>query len=228
MDIKLGTPINQNALVDQVIDRITSALIHRELKPGDRLPTETELMTSLGVGRSSVREAVKVLQAMGIVEVHRGDGTYVATKASGSALNPMLYQLLIEPGTMKDIMELRRMFEPAFTVLAAQNATPEDIERIQQARLHFEDLVAQGKHTGDEDVRFHEAILQATRNPYVIRIGEVILKIFIESVSKSVRKVPHTAVEDHRKICDAILSKDEETIRNAVLESFRGWIDYQK
>ena len=85
-----------------------------------------------------------------------------------------------------------------------------------------------GKHTGDEDVRFHEAILQATRNPYVIRIGEVILKIFIESVSKSVRKVPHTAVEDHRKICDAILSKDEETIRNAVLESFRGWIDYQK
>lgn len=225
---KLGAPINKGALVDQVIERITNALIHKELKPGDQLPTETELTTSLGVGRSSVREAIKVLQAMGVVEVRRGEGTFVATKASGSALNPMLYQLLIEPGTMQDIMELRLMFEPAYSVMAARNATPEDLERISRVQHDFENLANQGVQTGEDDMKFHHAILQATHNPYVIRIGEIILKIFIESVSKSVRQVPQKAVEDHRRICEAIKNKNEVEVREAVIHSFRGWIDYQR
>lgn len=225
---KLGAPINKGALVDQVIERITNALIHKELKPGDQLPTETELTTSLGVGRSSVREAIKVLQAMGVVEVRRGEGTFVATKASGSALNPMLYQLLIEPGTMQDIMELRLMFEPAYSVMAARNATPEDLEQISRVQHDFENLANQGVQTGEDDMKFHHAILQATHNPYVIRIGEIILKIFIESVSKSVRQVPQKAVEDHRRICEAIKNKNEVEVRDAVIHSFRGWIDYQR
>ncbi len=225
---KLGAPINKGALVDQVIERITNALIHKELKPGDQLPTETELTTSLGVGRSSVREAIKVLQAMGVVEVRRGEGTFVATKASGSALNPMLYQLLIEPGTMQDIMELRLMFEPAYSVMAARNATAEDLKQISRVQHDFENLANQGVQTGEDDMKFHHAILQATHNPYVIRIGEIILKIFIESVSKSVRQVPQKAVEDHRRICEAIKNKNEDEVREAVIHSFRGWIDYQR
>ena len=132
----LGTPINNSGLTDQVIDRITTALIHKELKPGDKLPPENELVMSLKVGRSSVREAIKVLQAMGIVQVKRGDGTYVASKASGAAVNPMLYQLLLGRGTMEDLVELRVMFEPAFVLLAARKATEEDFKKIRAAQQH--------------------------------------------------------------------------------------------
>ena len=221
-------PIGKEALVDQVIDRITTALIHRELKPGDRLPTETELMNSFHVGRSSIREAIKILQSLGIVEVKRGNGTYVATHLSGNALNPMLYQMLLDPGTMENLIELRCMFEPAYTVLAAQNATDADIAKIQSVQEHLEALVKAGKHTGDDDIAFHNAILEATHNPYVIRIGKLILNLFVESVGRSTVKAPEAVLEDHRNICEALLCRNEEAIRSAVLRSFKGWVDHQE
>lgn len=224
----LGTPINNSGLTDQVIDRITTALIHKELKPGDKLPPENELVMSLKVGRSSVREAIKVLQAMGIVQVKRGDGTYVASKASGAAVNPMLYQLLLERGTMEDMVELRVMFEPAFVLLAARKATEEDFKKIRAAQQHCEELALQNKHTGEDDIAFHMAILHATHNPYVIRIGEVILKMFMESVSRSSSKSPTTVVEDHRRICDALFCRDAVALNAAVLHSFQGWMEHQE
>ena len=225
---RLGEPIGKGALVDQVTDRITSALIHGQLKPGDKLPTENELITSLDVGRSSVREAIKVLQAMGVVEVRRGDGTYVASRVTEAAFNPMLYQLLLEPGTIEDLLELRVMFEPAFTQLAARKATEEDFEKIRAVQKRLEGLVAEGKHKGEDDLAFHLAILRATHNPYVIRIGEVILKMFVESISRSSAKIPHTVVEDHRQICDALFCRDSAALNAAVLHSFQGWMNYQK
>lgn len=223
-----GTPINSYGLTDQVIDRITTALIHKELKPGDKIPTENELVAMLKVGRSSVREAIKVLQAMGVVEVRRGDGTYVSSKASGNAVNPMLYQLLLERGTMEDLLELRVMFEPAFALLAARKATEEDFEKIKAAQQHCEKLALENKHTGDDDIAFHTAILHATHNPYVIRIGELILKMFVESISRSSTQCPSTVIEDHRRICDALLCRDADALNAAVLHSFQGWIQHQK
>lgn len=223
----LGTPINNYGLTDQVIDRITTALIHKELKPGDKLPTENELVALLKVGRSSVREAIKVLQAMGVVEVRRGDGTYVSSQVSGIAVNPMLYQLLLERGTMEDLLELRVMFEPAYTLLAARKATEEDFKSIKEAQQHCEKLALQNKHTGDDDIAFHTAILHATHNPYVIRIGEVILKVFMESINRSSTQSPSSVIEDHRKIYDALLSRNETALNAAVLHSFQGWIQHQ-
>lgn len=228
MEKSLEKPIGREALVDQVIDRITTALIHRELKPGDRLPTENELMSSFHVGRSSIREAIKILQSLGIVEVKRGNGTYVATRLTGNALNPMLYQMLLDPGTMEDLIELRCMFEPAYTVLAARNATDQDLEKILAEQKRLEALAKEGKHTGDDDIAFHNAILEATHNPYVIRIGKLILNLFVESVGRSSVRVPEVVLEDHRNICNALLSRDEEAIRDAVLRSFKGWVDHQE
>lgn len=219
----LEMPLANRSLVDRIIDRITEALIRNELAPGDRLPTENELVTSLGVGKSSVREAIKILQAMGVVEVRRGEGTFIAQSAPSLGINPMLYQLLLDQGSIEDIFALREVFEPGYTLLARQNATEEDLANIEQALLRFEDLVARGVHTGEDDLLFHIAILEATHNPYVIRVGRMILKLFMGSISRSVRIVPQQAVGDHRRIYEAFMAKDAGRLHSAVLESFQGW-----
>lgn len=225
--LNLGVPLNNGTLVDQVIDRITNALIHKELRPGDQLPTETELTNMLQVGKSSVREAVKVLQAMGIVEVRRGEGTFIATKASGTSLNPVLYQLLIEPGTADQLVELRMIYEPAYTLLAMEKATDADIARINAARLHFEELVSENRQTGESDIAFHRAILLATHNPYIIHIGEMILKVLLESVSKGSTFIPQQSIDDHNRIYEAFVARDPVRLREAVLKSFDGWMKHQ-
>ena len=220
----LGTSLKNDSLVDQIITRITDAILQGELHPGDRMPSETELTESFQVGKSSVREAIKVLQAVGILEVRRGDGTYVSTGASPAKLNPVLYQMMVQPASIDKLLELRSIYEPAYTILAAKNATEEDLACILQAKKHFEELALQDEQSGDYDIGFHRSILQATHNPYIIGIGEMILKILSSSVARGSRKSPRQAVRDHEAIYQAILKKDESAIFNAVMDSFKGWM----
>ena len=219
----LAKPISNDSLVNQVISRITESLINNELAPGDRLPTENAMVISLGVGKSSVREAVKILQAMGMVEVRRGDGTFVAQSAPDMSINPMLYQLLLDHGSTQNVFELRELFEPAYTVLAMLKATEEDYANIERVMGEFEQAAEQERQTGEDDVRFHDAILHATHNPYVIRIGTTILKLFMASVDRSVRRVPNQAITDHRRIYQAMRNGDSSKVYEAVIHSFEGW-----
>ncbi len=227
-DNMLEMPLANRSLVDRIIDRITEALVRNELRPGDKLPTENELVASLGVGKSSVREAIKILQAMGVVEVRRGEGTFVACAAPSLGINPMLYQLLLDQGSIEDIFALREVFEPGYTVLAMRSATSEDLCRIESALRRFEHLVDRQQQSAEDDIEFHLAILEATHNTYVIRVGKMLLKLFVASVSNSMRIRPQQAVNDHRKIFEAFVSRDEARLHRAVLESFQGWKQSQR
>ena len=126
-------PLSQKASVVQlVVERIKQALLKRELMPGDYLPSETELTKSLGISKSSVREAIKMLQAMGIVEVLRGQGTIISKQPSPDYINALLFQLIIEDSNPRHIVDLRIMFETACSVMAMDQATEDDIATIQQ------------------------------------------------------------------------------------------------
>ena len=137
----LKTPVKQGSVVLLVIERIKEALINRELKPGDYLPSESELTRSLGVGKTTVREAIKMLQAMGIVEVKRGQGTIICKHPEESVLDPLIFQLMLQNGEPKDITDLRMIFEPAYTIVAMERATEEDLESIRSAVERLENAV---------------------------------------------------------------------------------------
>lgn len=221
----VGTSLKAGSVVDQLIERITDAIIQKELLPGERLPSETELTEMFQVGKSSVREAIKVLQALGILEVHRGDGTFISPNTKGAKLNPTLYQMMMESSSIEKLYELREIFEPAYTLLAMKNATPEDIENIRQAKDRFEELTAEQKQTGQDDIEFHRNILLATHNPYVIRIGEMILKLLTESVNRGCTNQPQIAIRDHNEIYDAFISGDPVRLEKAEQKSFLAWAD---
>jgi GntR family transcriptional repressor for pyruvate dehydrogenase complex len=219
----LQSPVKQRSIVTLVIERIKDALINKELKPGDYLPSESELVKSLGVGKTTVREAIKMLQAMGIVEVRRGQGTIIRPHPGEDFINSMVFQLIVESGTPKDIVDLRMMFEPAFTLMAMEQATEEDIEHIRESVERFEEKIAKGTQHAEDDLAFHYAILQSTHNPFVIRIGETVLQLFKASITRSMRTIPDIALRDHKQIFAAFCEKDEQKLREAIIASFEGW-----
>ena len=219
----LTKTVEKGSVVLLVLERIKEALINRELKPGDYLPSETELTKTFGVSKSSVREAVKMLQAMGVVEVRRGQGTLVRTQPSAAYISPLIFQLIVESGYPDDLVELRLMFEPAFTVMAMRRATAEDLARIGDTLERLEASVRAGTQVAEDDLAFHLAILRATGNPLVVRIGETIFQLFEPSISISMRHIPDRAVEDHHRIYEALCARDEARLRAAVLQSYDGW-----
>lgn len=219
----LTTPLKKGSVVVQIIGRIKRALLNGEISPGDFLPSETELTRSLGVGKSSVREAVKMLQAMGIVEVRQGQGTMVRESPGNDSLDSLAFHLVLTRKLSRDMLDLRRMFEPAYTVMAMQRATDEDVARIGAAVERLERAVGRGTPQAEDDLVFHQAILEATHNPLVVRIGESIMQLYESSIGRSMKIIPDIAVADHRAIYEAFCNKDEAGVRAAIERSSERW-----
>lgn len=213
----------RNSAVGYVLDCIKKAIVRRELKPGDMLPSETELSAQLGVGKTSIREALKMLQAVGAVDIRHGLGTVIRNEPGPDMLTPLVFQLLLKDGTSAELLEFRKLLEPNYTVLAQEKATEADIAALGRLVERLEKRIAEGTQTVEDDLGFHRAILQATRNPYMITMGSTILELFRSSIEKSIREIPNVAASDHRAIYVAFKSRDPVLLRAAIEKSYEGW-----
>lgn len=219
----LASPIKKRSVVHVVIDKLKEAMILKELKPGDYLPSESELTRQLGVGKTSVREALKQLEAMGIVEIRQGHGTFIPQKPAADAINPLIFQMILEQATNEDLLELRMMFEPAYALIAMDKARPDQIRALEESVDQFERKIRAGIHTAEDDLAFHERMLECTGNPYIVRIGTTIHQLFKTSVSRSMRAIPDTALRDHKAILAAFLSRNPTKLVEAIRKSHQGW-----
>lgn len=213
----------KDSVVAFVLDRIKAAITRGELKPGDLLPSESEMSASLGVGKTSIREAVKMLQAVGAVDIRQGHGTVIRTEPGPDLLTPLVFQLLLKDGTPAELLEFRQLLEPSYTLLAQRKATESDIEHLERTVKQLENNIAAGTQTVEDDLSFHRVILEATGNPYMITIGNTILELFRSSIEKSIQDIPRVAATDHRAIFEAFRSRDPERLRLAIQQSYEGW-----
>lgn len=218
-----GDSMERSSVALQLLERIKSALIRGDLKPGDYLPSETELTQSLGIGKSSVREAIKMLQAIGIVEVKRGQGTIIRREPGTPLVDPMAFGMILARGMTRDVLEFRRMFEPAYTLQAMHGATAEDHQRIQQSIDAMEEAIRVGAQTSKHDIAFHRAILHSTHNPMTIRVGETLLQLIEAALETSMRSLPETALKDHKAIYAAFKAGDTAGIHAAIATSSESW-----
>jgi GntR family transcriptional repressor for pyruvate dehydrogenase complex len=155
------------AVTDEAIDKIKAMILTGELAPGDRLPPEKELAERLGLSRSSMREAVKALEVIRVLDVRRGDGTYVTSLEPALLLDAISFVVdLHDDASLLEIFAVRRILESDAAGIAAQRATPEDIRALHEEAegtgngADVEDLVA-------HDLRFHRAIVSITGNRYL-------------------------------------------------------------
>lgn len=120
------------SVVDMVIAAVSKNITDGLYRPGQRIPTEPELSAKLGAGRNSVREAIKILVAMGVLEIKRADGTFVSGGYSPKMLDPVLYGMLLESGNMYALADLRRLLETGVFRQAVERGTAEDAERLRE------------------------------------------------------------------------------------------------
>ncbi len=216
-------PVDKQSLVKVVVNRIKEGLINKEIKAGDFLPSEKQLAERLGVGKTVVREAIKMLQAFGVVEVRQGARTVIRKAMSEDSTTILIFQMLTEQQHSKYLEELRTILEPVFTILSSKKATQDDLKRIEETLIQLETAINAKKQTVEDDIRFHLELFKATHNPFVITIGETLLQLSRHSISYSVKKRPELALVMHRKIFKAVKNQDEREIHDAVVESFEGW-----
>jgi GntR family transcriptional repressor for pyruvate dehydrogenase complex len=154
---------------ETIAAKIRELITSADLKPGNRLPTEHELSEQLGVSRTVVREAVKVLVATGLVYTRRGSGLYVADKSSPFA-TPLLDSLTpADPTQMISLYEFRLTLEPAAARLAAERITPHELRELREVvALNRRSAESQQRQQWSEsDAAFHRVIAEATHNPYI-------------------------------------------------------------
>ena len=208
--------------VNEAIVRVIEEQIHRgEFKPGDRLPPERRLAQDFGASRSSVREALRVLELSGLIQSRHGEGNFVADTLPRTEPFRLLTFLEGQRASLVDLFEARKMFEPYVAALAAERVTPEDVDRLWIATKEGEEILREddAKATVRSDRAFHTAIAAAAGSETLCYLHSC-LSDLIESGRREVLENEARrarSVGDHRKICEAIAKGDATAARAAML-----------
>ena len=200
-------------LVEQTADQILE-MIQDKYPTGSKLPTERELCEVTGAGRNSVREALKILASRNIVEIRQGSGTFVSDK-KGVSDDPLGFSMISDRVKLtKDLLQVRVMIEPQIAELAAQNATKEDIDNLEQVLIEMESLMKDHKEYSDLDNKFHISIAKCTHNV----VMENLIPVISSGVTVFAKEVEETEYEktliSHRLIFEYIKNHKSLEARN--------------
>ena len=160
--------LKSKLLAEQVEEQIYHFILDTPLSPGSKLPNEFELGEKFGVGRSTIREAVKLLSSKGIVEVRRGSGTYVLTTALGVGDPLGLSAVQDKTALALDLVNVRLLLEPGIAEMAANNATDEDIARLRRICERVERKIHDGDRYIEDDIAFHTCVAESSKNMVVL------------------------------------------------------------
>lgn len=193
-------------------------LILKKLQPGDKLPSERELVETLGVSRSSIRDAIRSLELMGMVEPRQGAGTIVRELSSESLANPLANALRRKEELIGELLDFRKMFEPEVAARAATRASSIQISEMEEILKRQEAKLRVGENTITEDSEFHYAIALASGNSVVLKVLDTLMDLLRESRERSlqVSARPQKSLAGHRRILGAIKRHDAEGAKQAM------------
>lgn len=202
--------VDRILLSEKTAEKIKKLIIENKYQPGDKLPNEIELAETLNVGRSTIREAIKILISINIVEIKRGKGTFVC-KNPGLIEDPFGVTFLNEKQLLQHLLETRLIFEPEIAALAARRATEEEIERLKENKITMEGNLKKGKTLLSDDVEFHRLIAKSTKNPVLQRIFPIINECISERyMTDIIPSYDGSTSEYHQHIIEAIEQRDPE------------------
>ena len=203
---------------EQVAEQIQRLVTNGTLKPGDQLPAERELARQFGVGRSSLRDAIRTLETMGVVESRHGAGTVIRDLDTDALVVPLASALLHKRELVAELLEVRMMIEPAVAARAAKNAPREEIAKMEEILDRQCEKVKRGKPCVEEDAEFHAALVHASRNSVVLRVVDVLMDLLRDSRARSLQTPGRLekSYAGHVRILKAIKDRDGEAAESAV------------
>jgi GntR family transcriptional repressor for pyruvate dehydrogenase complex len=212
-------PIERRKVYELVAERLAEDIGAGRLKPGDALPTERQLAESLAVGRSSVREALRILESRGLIS-SAGNGAFVVAEP-GNPLNASL-ALLVEmlDGDLRELFEVRKILEVEMAGLAAERRSEEDIERMGRAIEAMEEGIGSADQYIAGDLEFHQAVVEATGNRIARSMMHAIrdvMRLALQSIYR-IPGSPERSMRQHREILEAVVAGRADEARARVRE----------
>ncbi|MEN6349621.1 MAG: FadR/GntR family transcriptional regulator [Syntrophomonas sp.] len=202
-------PIKTKKIYEEIMEQLKDMISNGELKPGEKLPSEREMAESLGVSRASVREALTALEAIGILDIHPGEGTYVRETSVSRVFEPLAMVLAVERNPGIQMMEIRRILETESAALAAIRATEENLNNIGQILENMK-AAKSIQEAVELDLKFHYSIAEATQNSILLRMMNTIADL-MHHTFRSVREQLYAdpskgprVITEHQAIFDAI------------------------
>ena len=201
------------------MSQIEALLDRGELHPGDQLPPERALAEQFQMSRASVREALRSLELLGVVETRAGGGTFVRRAVPKDLARP-LSNLIARGHTLTDVIEVRGLIEPSIAASAAMRIRPDELAELRSILHEQADKVASGQPYADEDTRFHELIGQAARNELLVTMLGVIWEVLRSSREQwlQTNQRAHSSIDAHQRILAALQAHDPEAARAAAAE----------
>lgn len=234
------TPIRTKRLYEEIVEQIKVLITEGRLKPGDKLLAERELAEQFQVSRASVREAIRTLEMLGVIDIRPGEGTFVRGTETDDIIRPLAMFLAVERSSLLDMFEMRRIFETATARLAAERASHEELDQIENMLENMrERLNVQDPEKGEEfDAAFHYAVAEATHNSLLTKLFKTVSEEFAKANSVARRQLYHDNIQNAQKIIDqhseileAIRSRSPQAASDAMLahlifaeDELRKWI----
>jgi GntR family transcriptional repressor for pyruvate dehydrogenase complex len=212
-------PVERSKLYAQIVEQIQGRILRGELHAGDRLLPERELAASFGASRTAVREALKTLAQMGLVDIQQGRGAIVTDNTSDAMRSSL--GLMMQVGRLSSpdaLVELREIIEPEIAALAAERATDEHIAALREAV----DTMGRSLHQASDyiaaDNQFHRTLALATQNPLIVSLLDSIVGLLAEQRSRifSVPGGPERGQVYHKTLLEAVARRDVELARTAM------------
>lgn len=217
-------PVERTRVSDLVTEQIMNLISSGALKPGDKLPSEAELMQQTGVGRPSLRAALHTLEAMEIIEIRQGVGAFVReVDVPIISIGTELPQLFSQRSILEAIA-VRRMLEPEISAAAATAATDDDLERLQDALQALDDSKVGDRYPEDIHLAFHLCIAEITHNALLARMEHFLLSLWKEGLERAFDLTPvdrgdvKAMAYDHKLLYDAIAARDPVLARQRMLD----------
>jgi DNA-binding FadR family transcriptional regulator len=208
----------KQALADEIVNEFLEMIKSGELKPGDKLPSERELTEQMQVSRTSLREALRALSVMNIIDIRQGQGTFVTTLKPDLLVEHLEFVFSLEDSTFLQLFEVRKIVEVACAELAAIRIRDDEIPVLQALLDLSVKCVADRNKFREADIELHRKIAEIARNPILNRFVRSVEKLSMESRDRT-GKIPgvrEQAAKDHVSIVNAIINRDPELARKAM------------
>jgi GntR family transcriptional repressor for pyruvate dehydrogenase complex len=215
--------VEKKKAYEDIVQQIRTLIEEGKLKRNDQLPSERDLSETFRVSRTTVREAIRTLESMKLLQSRQGTGTYVLASSEESLIQPLAAALYNEKDDIRDIFYIRKIIEPHVAELAAENATPQEIEELERILRTQEECIGQGENIIETDSAFHNLMVKATKN----RVMERLIIAMIDLLKKSREqylfedendKRAIRSLEGHQRVLSAVKRGDGEAARKSMLQ----------
>lgn len=212
----MNSESDEKNLPQKISEDIIDFILNQHLQPGDKLPNEAILSKQLDIGRSSLREAMKLLASRNIVTIKQGSGTYVAS-SPGIVDDPFGFTFISDKKKLvQDLLEIRFLLEPSIAAMSATYADKNDISKINRLCNEVEELMEQKKDHTQKDIEFHTAIAMGRKNLVIPRLIPIInssIPLFVETTGNILKT---ETIETHREIAEAIAEHNAVRAQDAM------------